>query len=100
MSPEIKLQLFFSVVLCITLIGMFMVLARTLAGLEYSLGRIDEIIDKELHLAQMQLLREKEASKITANQIDRHSRNDLLLNIPFMDTANTEKPKNKPNGKP
>jgi hypothetical protein len=93
MPPELKLQVFFAVLLCLSLLGVFMMLARTLAGLEYAMNRIEEVMGRELSLASRQMEREKEAAKMAAQQKDRRSRNDLLLNIPFMDRLNKEKQK-------
>ena len=93
MPPEFKLQVFFALLICSSLLGLFMMLARTLAGLEYAMNRIEEVMGRELSLANRKMEREMEASKKASMNADRHSRNDLLLNIPFMDRLNKEKQK-------
>jgi Tfp pilus assembly protein PilV len=93
MPLDLKLQIFFAVLLCAILIGLVMILTRTLAGLEYAMNRIEELMSKELSLARQQLDRETEAAKKAATHSGRRSRNDLLLNIPFMDRLHKEKQK-------
>ncbi len=93
MPTELKLQIFFAALLCASLFGLALVMARTLTGLEYAMNRIEEIMGKELRLAREQLDREKDAAQKTAHQNDRKPRNELLINIPFMDRLNQEKQK-------
>ena len=91
MSLELKLQIFFAVSMCGMLWVLTMILARTLTLLEYSMGRIEEIAGKELSLARRQLEQEKASAEKAAHQTDRHARNDLLLQIPFMDRLDKDK---------
>jgi hypothetical protein len=93
MDPSLKLSIFLAFLLFSGMIGLYMILARTLANLEYALERIEELVEKELNLALKVKEREKDQAKKSVQNPDKHARNDLLLNIPFMDRLGKDKGK-------
>ena len=99
MDPSLKLSIFLAFLLFAGMLGLYMVLARTLANLEYALERIEELVEKELNLALKVKEREKEKAKKSGQNPDKHARNDLLLNIPFMDRLGKEKGQAEAKGK-
>jgi hypothetical protein len=94
MPTEAKVQVVFAVLLALELLGLYMILIRTVANLEYAFNRIEAIINREIQLA----LRAKEQEKMTRdkarqNDMAKAKKNELLLNIPFMERLNKEKKK-------
>lgn len=94
MQIETKIQIVFAIFLSLELLALYMILIRTVANLEYAFNRVDEIVAREVQLA----IRAKELEKTTrekAQQADtgKSRKNDLLLNIPFMDRLSKEKRK-------
>jgi predicted Holliday junction resolvase-like endonuclease len=97
MPTDIKLQIVFAVILTLELLGLFMIIIRTVANLEHALNRVEEIIKREVQLS----IKHKENERLVqekANKSDMNKgkKNELLLNIPFMDRLN--KDKHKENG--
>lgn len=94
MQIETKIQIVFAVFLSLELLALYMILIRTVANLEYAFNRVDEIVAREVQLA----MRVKELERTTrekAQQVEtgKSRKNDLLLNIPFMDRLSKEKRK-------
>src|SRR5690606_8872357 len=91
-----KIQLALAVFLSLELLSLYMILIRTVANLEYAFNRVDEIIAREVQLA----LRAKDFERALyekAKQVEtgKSRKNDLLLNIPFMDRLSKEKRKDE-----
>ncbi len=94
MTVEIKVEIVFAIILSLELLGLFMIIIRTVANLEYGLNRVEEIIRREVQLA----LRVKEQERLTRekahqNDMNKGKKNELLLNIPFMERLSKEKKK-------
>jgi hypothetical protein len=94
MEPGLKVQIVFACLLALELLALYMIIIRTVANLEYAFNRIEAIIGREVQLA----IRAKEQEKITRekaqqNDISKAKKNDLLLNIPFMERLSKEKKK-------
>jgi hypothetical protein len=91
MTTELKIQIVFAVILAFELLGLFMIVIRTVANLEYAFNRTEEIISREVQLS----LKFKEAEKVSeqkAVQLEsKNKKNELLLNIPFMERLSKEK---------
>lgn len=91
MNVDLKVQVVFAVVLAFELLGLFMILVRTVANLEYAFNRAEEIVAREVKLS----MRHKEAEKLSVQkqeQVEAKSKkNELLLNIPFMERLSKEK---------
>jgi hypothetical protein len=91
MNTELKIQIVFAVVLAFELLGLFMIVIRTVANLEYAFNRAEEIVKREIQLS----LRFKEAEKVSQQKADqlesKSKKNELLLNIPFMERLSKEK---------
>ncbi len=94
MEIGLKVQIVFACFLALELLSLYMIIIRTVANLEYAFNRVEAIIAREVQLSQ----RAKEQEKITrekAQQTDmaKAKKNDLLLNIPFMERLSKEKKK-------
>jgi len=94
MEVGLKVQIVFASLLALELLALYMIIIRTLASVEYALNRIEAIIAREVQLA----MKAKEQEKLTrekAQQSDlaKAKKNDLLLNIPFMERLSKEKKK-------
>jgi hypothetical protein len=91
MTTELKIQIVFAVILAFELLGLFMIVVRTVANLEYGFNRAEEIIAREVKLS----LRHKEAEKASVAKMEqvesKNKKNELLLNIPFMERLSKEK---------
>lgn len=91
MATDLKIQIVFAVVLAFELLGLFMIVIRTVANLEYAFNRAEEIIAREVQLS----LRFKEAEKTSQQKAEQREskskKNELLLNIPFMERLSKEK---------
>ncbi len=86
MSIDLKLQLFFAILLAFTLLGSYMLIIRTIATLEYAVNRLEEMVQMEIVLAK----RHNNQTALAKNQADarekeQNQRNELLLNIPFLE---------------
>jgi hypothetical protein len=94
MQSDIKVQIVFAIFFSLELLGLYMIIIRTVASLEYGFNRIEEIISREVQLA-MRLKEQDRISKEKAQQNDmsKGKKNDLLLNIPFMERLSKEKKK-------
>lgn len=94
MDNGIKVQIVFSAILVLELLGLYMIIIRTVANLEYAFNRIEAIVGREVQLS----IKAKEHEKITRekaqqNDMSKSKKNDLLLNIPFMERLSKEKKK-------
>lgn len=94
METGVKVQIVFAILLALELLGLYMIIIRTVANLEYAFNRIEAIIAREVQLA----IRSKEQEKLTRekaqqNDMAKSKKNDLLLNIPFMERLSKEKKK-------
>jgi hypothetical protein len=90
----IKVQIVFAVLLAFELLALYMIIIRTVANLEYAFNRVEAIINREVQLS----MRAKEQEKLTRekaqqNDLSKAKKNDLLLNIPFMERLSKEKKK-------
>lgn len=90
----LKVQIVFACFLALELLALYMIIIRTVANLEYAFNRIEAIIGREVQLA----MRAKEQEKITREKtqqtdLAKSKKNDLLLNIPFMERLSKEKKK-------
>jgi hypothetical protein len=94
METSIKVQIVLSIFLTLELLALYMILIRTVANLEYAFNRIEAIINRELQLSMRAMENEKKLKeKVEKNDMSKTKKNDLLLNIPFMDRLNQEKKK-------
>jgi hypothetical protein len=84
MELDLKLPLFFASVLVLALLGLYMILVRTLANLEYAVDRLEEIVTREIQIRRSFLEKQRELA-IKAKEGDKNARNELLLNIPFLE---------------
>jgi hypothetical protein len=84
MEPDLKLPLFFASVLVLALLGLYMILVRTLANLEYAVDRLEEIVTREIQIRRTFLEKQRELA-LRAREGDKNARNELLLNIPFLE---------------
>ena len=94
MPSEVKIQLLFAFLLAMELLGLYMIIIRTVASLEYACNRIEDIVEREVQLSwkwreNQRVAREKEAQNADA----RGKKNELLLNIPFMERLSKDKKK-------
>ena len=92
MTTELKIQIIFALTLAFELLGLYMIVIRTIAGLEYAYNRTEDIINREVQL----FLKFKEQEKVsqqkqTQNEQSKSKKNELLLNIPFMERLSKEK---------
>lgn len=92
MSTEVKIQIIFAAFLALELLGLYMIIIRTVANLEYSFNRLEEIARREVQLSmkwrdQQRITKEKTEQNAEA----RNKKNELLLNIPFMERLSKEK---------
>ena len=94
MHSDLKIQIVFAVFLAMELLGLFMIIIRTVANLEYAFNRTEDIINKEVTMS-LRWIEQEKVSREKAQQPDgnRHQRNELLLNIPFMERLSKEKRK-------
>jgi hypothetical protein len=84
MDPSLKMQLFFAIVLVVTMLALYMILVRTIANLEYSVNRLEEIIMREIQIRKRYMEKQGELA-LKAKDGDKNARNELLLNIPFLE---------------
>lgn len=94
METGLKVQIVFACFLALELLALYMIIIRTVASLEYAFNRIEAIIAREVQLA----MRAKEQEKLTREKtqqtdLAKAKKNDLLLNIPFMERLSKEKKK-------
>lgn len=94
METQLKVQIVLSIFLTMELLALYMIIIRTIANLEYSFNRIEAIINREIQIS----LKSKEIEKSAADKaskadLSKSKKNDLLLNIPFMERLNKEKKK-------
>jgi hypothetical protein len=92
METGIKVQIVFAIFLSLELLALYMIIIRTVANLEYAFNRVEAILNREVQLS-MKIKQLDLASKEKANKADmsKSKKNDLLLNIPFMERLNKEK---------
>lgn len=94
MENGTKVQIVFSFLLILELLGLYMIIIRTVANLEYAFNRVEAIINREVSLAMRTKEQEKVAKeKAQQNDMSRGKKSDLLLNIPFMERLSKEKKK-------
>lgn len=94
METEIKVQIILALILAFELLGLFMIIIRTVANLEYAFNRVEEIITKEVQLALTIKVKAKDSKeKIAHAEMNKGKKNELLLNIPFMERLSKEKRK-------
>jgi hypothetical protein len=95
MESEVKVQIVFAVILALELLGLYMIIIRTVVNLEYAFNRMEDIIHREVQLS----MRSREQQKVTqekqeqAKEDRRGKKNELLLNIPFMERLSKDKKK-------
>ena len=94
MPTETKVQIIFAIVLSLEMLGLFMIIIRTIANLEYAFNRVEEIINREVQLA-MRIKENERLSKDRSenSEMNKGKKNELLLNIPFMERLSKEKHK-------
>lgn len=90
MDATLKMQIFFAAVLVMTLLGLYMIVVRTLANLEYAVNRLEDIVTREIQIRQRFLIKQKELA-LKAQDGDKNARNELLLNIPFLEKLSKDK---------
>src|SRR4051812_21408819 len=94
METHTKIQIVFSLFLSLELLALYMIIIRTVANLEYSFNRIEAIISREVQLSIKNKELEKKANEMASkNDLSKSKKNDLLLNIPFMERLSKEKKK-------
>ena len=94
MAIDLKIQIVFALILAFELLGVYMIIVRTVANLEYAFNRAEEIVAREVQIS----MRFKEAEKVSAQKQEitdqnKSKKNELLLNIPFMERLSKEKRK-------
>jgi hypothetical protein len=92
MDTSVKVQVVFALFLSLELLALYMIIIRTVASLEYAFNRIEAIVNREVQLA----MKAKEADRKTKEKVqqvdmNKNKKNDLLLNIPFMERLSKEK---------
>ena len=94
MENGIKVQIVFAILLSLELLGLYMIIIRTIASLEYAFNRVEAIISREVQLS-MRVKEQEKVSREKAQQNDmtKSKKNDLLLDIPFMERLSKEKKK-------
>ncbi len=95
MQTDIKIQIVFAIVLALELLGLYMIIIRTIANLEYAFNRMEDIVHREVQLSsrwreQQKITQEKQEQNVEARG---KKKNELLLNIPFMDRLSKDKHK-------
>jgi hypothetical protein len=92
METGMKVQIIFAIFLSLELLALYMIIIRTVANLEYAFNRVEAILNREVQLS-IKIKQLDIASKEKANKADlnKSKKNDLLLNIPFMERLNKEK---------
>ena len=94
METHTKIQIVFSLFLSLELLALYMIIIRTVANLEHSFNRIEAIISREVQLSIKSKELEKKANEMASkNDLSKSKKNDLLLNIPFMERLSKEKKK-------
>lgn len=94
MEVGIKVQIVFSIFLSLELLALYMIIIRTIANLEYAFNRIEAIIGREVQLSMRGMQQDKKAKeKADKADMNKSKKNDLLLNIPFMERLSKEKKK-------
>ncbi len=94
MEIDIKIQVVLSIFLSLELLALYMIIIRTIANLEYAFNRVEAIINREVQLSMRVIEADKKAKeKAEKNDMSKSKKNDLLLNIPFMERLNKEKKK-------
>jgi hypothetical protein len=93
-ETELKIQIFFAVVLAFELLGLYMIIIRTVVNLEYAFNRMEDIVMREVQLSskwreQQRITKEKQEQSADT----RGKKNELLLNIPFMERLSKDKRK-------
>jgi hypothetical protein len=92
MNSELKIQIILAITLAFELLGLFMIVIRTVTNLEYAFNRAEEIINREVQLSmkfrEQQRLTQEKAAQGDSNK---NKKNELLLNIPFMERLSKEK---------
>lgn len=91
MEPDLKLPLFFAGTLVLVMLGIYMILVRTLANLEYAMDRLEEIVMREIQIRRSFLEKQRELA-LKAREGDKNARNELLLNIPFLERLSKDAP--------
>ena len=96
MPTETKVQIIFAIILSLEMLGLFMIIIRTVANLEHAFNRVEEIVHREVQIAFKHKNQEKIARE-NADHDDKNKgkKNDLLLNIPFMERLSKEKKNEK-----
>lgn len=94
METGLKIQIVFAVFLALELLGLYMIIIRTVVNLEYAFNRMEDIVHREVQLS----LRWREQQRVTQEKQDqnvdsRGKKNELLLNIPFMERLSKDKRK-------
>ena len=100
MEIGVKVQIVLSIFLSLELLALYMIIIRTVANLEYAFNRIEAIINREVQLSLRVIDQEKKLKeKADKNDMSKSKKNDLLLNIPFMERLSKEKKKDGKEGK-
>lgn len=94
METGLKIQIVFAIFLALELLGLYMIIIRTVVNLEYAFNRMEDIVHREVQLS----LRWREQQRVTKekqeqNVESRGKKNELLLNIPFMERLSKDKRK-------
>lgn len=94
MESQLKIQIVFAVFLALELLGLYMIIIRTVVNMEYAFNRMEDIVHREVQLSskwreQQRITREKQEQ----NADNRGKKNELLLNIPFMERLSKDKRK-------
>ena len=94
METGLKVQIVLACLLALELLALYMIIIRTVVNLEYAFNRIEAIVNREVQLA----MRVKEQEKLTREkaqqtELTKSKKNDLLLNIPFMERLSKERKK-------
>lgn len=92
METGVKVQIVFALFLALELLALYMIIIRTVVSLEYAFNRIEAIINREVQLS----MKAKETERLTKEKVqqvdmNKNKKNDLLLNIPFMERLSKEK---------
>lgn len=95
MPSELKIQIVFAILLALELLGLYMIIIRTVANVEYAFNRMEDIVHREVQLS----MRWRENQRITQEKQEQNveargkKKNELLLNIPFMERLSKDKRK-------
>ena len=93
MPSEVKIQLLFAFLLAMELLGLYMIIIRTVASLEYACNRIEDIVEREVQLSWKWLENQRVALEKEAQNAD--ARGNGVRTPPSTSRNATRKPERR-----